>query len=331
MRGRWLLVWGIVVLAGVAAGALFLLHRPPKSAVRPQEPALPSAAPAGEISVVGKIWPQHVVPIPAPISGTLEQFFADVGQEVFRGQLIARIRNEGLESDREAAAAEVDRIRSRVGDLESSIVAARLEATRARADAARAKSAYEKAEKNHVRQQTLLRAGATPRLTFEASQRELESAKADYEALEPVARNADDRLSTMRADLDIARRQLQNKNEALEDAKADLAAGEVHCPVDGVVISRNGMEGGEVASGAQELFQIGVDLSQLEAVAEPEAPVLDRIKAGQAAFLQIEEIAGQGLPGSVREIRGAQVIVDFVSPNPAIKPGLTAQVRIKIR
>ena len=36
--------------------------------------------------------------VAAPIEGTVGAFFADVGQEVFEGQLLARITNGGLET-----------------------------------------------------------------------------------------------------------------------------------------------------------------------------------------------------------------------------------------
>jgi hypothetical protein len=34
--------------------------------------------------------------------------------------------------------------------------------------------------------------------------------------------------------------------------------------------------------------------------------------------------------GAVKAIQGEQVIVAFTNPNPAVKPGMTAQVRIKV-
>ena len=48
------------------------------------------------------------------------------------------------------------------------------------------------------------------------------------------------------------------------------------------------------------------------------------------ALIQIAEVPGRGIPGKVREVRNGQVIVEFVNPSPVIKPGLTAQVVIKL-
>jgi hypothetical protein len=35
------------------------------------------------------------------------------------------------------------------------------------------------------------------------------------------------------------------------------------------------------------------------------------------------------MPGTIKSIQGDQLLVEFTSPNPAVKPGMTAQVRIK--
>jgi multidrug resistance efflux pump len=331
MRGKWILVAGSVILLGMAAGALSLLRRAPSErAGLKQGKTRSDASPASEIVLAGKIQAQHVVLVGVQVNGTVESFLVDVGQEVYQGQLLAHIRSEGLESARETAAAEVDRIQSRITNLEGSIVAARLEASRARNDAGRAKTEFDRAEKAYQRQQVLNREGATPRLTFEKSQKEYENAKADYEALDEVSRSAEDRVAAMTKNLDAARKLLQDKNQDLEAAKADLAAAEIHAPVDGIVIGRRGAEGDEVTQQTKDLFQIAVDLSQLEAVVEPSPAILDRIKPGLPALLQIAEIPGQGIEGKVLEVRGNEVVVEFLSPTPAIKPGLTAQVRIRL-
>jgi hypothetical protein len=51
---------------------------------------------------------------------------------------------------------------------------------------------------------------------------------------------------------------------------------------------------------------------------------------GQAALVSLPEQGSDGMLGAVKAIQGAQVIVGFTSPSPAVKPGMLAQVRIKI-
>lgn len=329
VQGKWVLAAGVIILAAIGAGALSMLRMKPAA-----KPAVPAPAPAvyagPEVELTGSIRAQHVVQVPAPVEGTVGSFLANVGDEVYEGQLLAQISNTGLESELETANQDLERTKERLNTLESTRIALRLEASRARADASRARSEFDRAEKNFQRQQMLHREGATPRLTFEKAQSAFESAKTEYESREELARTAEERLASLVQAMDSARRQLEDKTRALEEAKANLASAEVRSPSDGIVVGRRGEIGQPVDLEVQDLFHIAVDLSLLEVVLEPEPPVLARIRAGQQAEIHAAEAPPGGLPGTVKEIQGTQAIVEFVSPTPALKPGLTVHVRIKL-
>ena len=109
-----------------------------------------------------------------------------------------------------------------------------------------------------------------------------------------------------------------------------LAAGEVHSPVGGIVVSRHGELGGQVDPTFKDLFQIATDLSMLEISAEAGAPVMARLKPGQNAIIRVAEMPGEGIIGKVARLEQGKVIIEFGNPSPQIKPGLTAQVTIKL-
>lgn len=333
MRGKWLLASGIVILAAVAIGALSLLRRdaaPSKPASLPSAPQEPVVFTGSEVSLRGRIQAQQVVAVPAPVEGTVEVFLADVGDEVYEGQLLAQITSAGLAADREAAASELERARSHVDSLESRLISARLEAARARADASRARAEFEIVEKAFLRQQMLFREGATPRLNYEKSEKEFKLARAEFFGLDEVARHAEDRVAEQAKEADTSRRDLAEKTEMFEEAGDRLAAGQLYSPADGLIVSRRGAAGEVVSREVVDLFVIAVNLTLLTVVVEPEPPVLARIAPDQDALIQIAEVPGRGIPGKVREVRNGQVIVEFVNPSPVIKPGLTAQVVIKL-
>ena len=261
----------------------------------------------------------------------MEFVAAEPGEDVFEDQLLARVRNTGLESARQAAAEELERAQSRVHNLESVLIAERLESSRASADAGRARLEFERAEKNALRQQMLFREGATPRLVYEKAQKEFESVKAEYEALRTLASRVEDRVSTVVRDLDAGRRVLQEKTEALEAAVADLEAGDVRSPVDGTLLACRAKAGDEVQPSMQDLFQIAIDISRLAVVVEPEPPVLALLEPGMEVEIRIAERPDEAIPGSVAEIDEDLVTIEFSSPGPDVKPGLTARVKIKLR
>jgi multidrug resistance efflux pump len=329
MRGKWLLVSGAAVLAAVAAGALLLLRQRAAPTARSVAVPSPATVVGPEISLPGTIRAQSVVPVPAPIEGTIETLLVDAGQPVYEGQSLGRIKNTGLEEARQTAAADAESAQARLSRIENEMVAARLEASRARADAVRAQSECDRTERAYLRQQMLLREGATPRLTFERAAAEFQSAKTERDTRAELARVAEDRFSNLSQSFDAAQATLKEKSAALDTALENAAAMEILSPVDGFVVARTKQPGDEVTTEVRDLFQIAVDISALEAVVEPPPPALARIHPGQQAFIQIAEFP-DAIPGRVKSIQGAQVIVEFASPNPALLPGATAQVRIKL-
>jgi HlyD family secretion protein len=329
VRGKWFALSASVTLVALVAVAIAMLSRISANKTKPAV-LTTQAPPPVEVHLSGKIRAQSVISVAPPVEGTIGAVFADVGQEVFEGQLLARITNEGLETGQQMAQKLLDNAQSRVNTLEGELVSARLEASRARADANRARSEYDRLSQVFRRQQMLLAEGATPKLTYDKSSREFEAAQAESRTLEQLATQAESRLSELVKSLDAEKRALADKSAEMENTKARAAATEVVSPAQGVVVARNGEAGQSVGPDKADFFQIATQLSQLEVVLDPDPPTMRRIRLGQAALVTLPEQNSDGMLGAVKAIQGAQVIVAFTSPTPAVKPGMLAQVRIKV-
>jgi multidrug resistance efflux pump len=268
--------------------------------------------------------------VQAPSDGTIEEYLVIVGEEVFEGQLLARIHNPALESQREVAKADADKTQERVNTMESQLLAARLEASRSRAKTARLKEDYDRTERNFQRQGMLNREGATPRLVFERAKKEFETTKLEFDAAGGRAKVAESRVAELLKEIETTKRILEQKNEALEDADLKLQATQIHAPADGIILSRKGEAGVEIKLGEEDIFRIGTDLGLLQMVVEPEPPVLARLKPGMAAMIILAENAAEPLMAEIGRVENGKVYVPFGSPDPSIRPGLTAQVRIKL-
>jgi HlyD family secretion protein len=327
MNIRALIAAGIVILLAVASGFLWMLWRPNKQPVKP--PQHPSAiANQATVSLSGKVQAQHSVNIAAPIEGRIESLDAEPGQEVSEGQVLAQIRSEALAGAEESAAAALESAGTRVSNLEAQLTSARLEASRTRATANRAADEFRRTEKMFDRQKMLLAAGATPRIVFEKAEREHSAARDEYQILEELAKAGESRVESLVREQDNAKKLLDQKLEERENAKAQLAAGEVKSPVGGIVTGRRGEVGDRVDPSMKDLFQIATDLSVLEIAADVDPHVAARLRAGQAALIHIAEMPGDALPGIVKKVEAGRAIVEFTSPTTAIKPGLTAQVTV---
>ncbi|MFN0107158.1 MAG: HlyD family secretion protein [Bryobacteraceae bacterium] len=331
MRGKWALFGGIAILAAVGAGALTVWKRQTAVPVAaPPVVAVPVSTESAEISLPGKVEAREVVGVQAPSDGTIAEYLVIVGEEVFEGQLIARISNPALQGEYEKAKEGADRSQERVNALESQMLAARLDASRGQAELARVQEDYLRTERMARRQEMLQAQGATPRLTYEKAVQEFAVAKAEYESATARAKGSEARVGALTKDIESAKKTLDEKNADLEDVEITLQATQMHAPVDGVVLDRKGEAGAEVKMGEDGIFRIGTDLGQLQVVLEPDPAVLAKLQPGQAAAVILAEYASEQLNAEISRIENGKVYVMFGSPDPGIKPGITAQVRVKL-
>ena len=329
MRGKWVLLSVAAVLAGVAGGALSLRYRRPAPAL-PVRAAGPAVLPANQVTLSGAIRPQHIAGVGAQVNGVIEAFLVDVGQDIYQGQVLARIGSQGLESSREAAARAVDHAQERVSRAEAVVAGARLEQSRADAEAQRARFAMDRAEAAFSRQQSLFGQGATPRLVYEKAQSEYDSARTEFTVMDKAARATAERVQSTLQEVASAQKILADENRRLEDSQAAFEAANVHSPVDGLLVGRNGEVGKSAQEFGDNLFQIATDTYALEVALEPQPPILKRLRQGQPALVLIPDLQTPGITGDVKEIKGAQVLVEFNSTIPAIRPGMLADVRLKL-
>jgi multidrug resistance efflux pump len=329
MRGTKLTAAAAVAIAVCAAAAGYAVFRQRAGTAPVATQAAPENQPPPEISLSGRIQARETVDVPAPIDGKIVAFHADVGADVYEGQLLAEIRSEGLESAEQHAAAELERAQSRVQELEGTIAAARLEASRAAADAMRARSELDRASRAYQRQRMLIAEGATPRQVFEKAETDYEALVTQSKDLDVVARAADERVSSLSRELDAARRVLEDKLADAEAARTRVTAGQVLSPATGTISARRGQEGEEVHPSIPDLFRIATETSHLEVILQPDPSQLPRIRAGQDALITIADVPDM-LSGKVVSVDQGKVLVEFANPSPLVKPGHSAQVRIRV-
>jgi multidrug efflux pump subunit AcrA (membrane-fusion protein) len=330
VRGKWLLIGGSVVVLALGGAAVTVLLRQKAAAPAGTAGVQAAASFSGPvISLPGRIEAVEVVAVPVPVSGRIESLPVNVGAEVAEGDLLATIRSAELESQKEVANEELSRLQNRVSTLESALIAARLEASRARESAGDARASMDGAQKALQRQELLYSKGAAAKQAVEKSQAALNAAAGSYEGRQKLVQLADGRVTELNRELEEQQKALDDKNKEHEAVAAQVVSGDVRSPVDGYVVARRGAVGEEIALEVEDLFLIAVNLTDLRAVVNAPPSLLEKVRAGQEAILQIAELP-DGVPTKVTEVRDGQVIMDFTSPNTQIKPGITVQVVIKL-
>jgi hypothetical protein len=80
-----------------------------------------------------------------------------------------------------------------------------------------------------------------------------------------------------------------------------------------------------------DLFQVAVDLHELQVIVEPDPPALKRLKPGLPALVQLLDYSADAVEAEIGVIEeDGRVKVYFTSPDPSIKPGMPAVVKIRL-
>jgi len=329
MRGKWILITGIVLLGSAAAGALVWYRRhAPAPAARQAQAELPSGT---EITLEGLIRARETVAVDAPVSGVVEEFAVAPGDEVAEGQVIGRIANDAIREEEVEARLELERAEARVRALEAEMTSLRLEESRLSAEASRARSELARLEKIYQRQSALIREGATPRLVFQRAEEDWKQALQERDRVEALLAAAQDRTKEAAAGLEGARKAVAEKQEKLETARGRVESCNIVAPVDGIVVRIRKSAGETVDEGFQGLVEIASDWTDLELAADAPPAYTKRLGPGDAALIVLAELPQGALEAQVKSVDQRQVVLSFTSPSSLVRPGMTAVARLKLR
>jgi len=80
----------------------------------------------------------------------------------------------------------------------------------------------------------------------------------------------------------------------------------------------------------KNLFEIAPNPTELMVVIEPDPKVAPRLKPGMSALVQVVEYSGDAITGELKAGEDGKLRVEFIAPDPVLKPGLNASVRIQL-
>ncbi len=329
-QGNWIYLAALLGIAALGTGAYYAFREYQKPAPQVTPSAVAPTADPATTTYPGKIRALKTLPIPAPIDGTLEEVSVADGEEVYEGQLLARITNSTLEAAKQKSAEDLESLKTKLEGFESQLVAARLESSRASADLARARAEYETASKNFERQKLLFREGAGAKKNHDNAEAAFQKVASERAQLENAVKAADSRAAALQASVEEARAKFNEATTDAEETDAEILTGDVKAPVSGLLVNHKKNAGDQVTRDIADLFEIAVDLTALEVVVEVPKALEAKLGAGQNALVQIAEAGPAPLEAKIREVKDGQAYVEFLSPSPAIKPSMTAQVRFLI-
>jgi membrane fusion protein, multidrug efflux system len=204
-----------------------------------------------------------------------------------------------------------------------------------------------------VKQGELLASVDTPEVDRQLSQ--AQATRQQVQASLGLAATSAQRWETLRSHDAVSQQELDEKQSALAQGKADLAAADAEvgrlqelerfksivAPFSGVITRRNVDVGALVDAGSEgpgkELFMLAKVDALKTYVYVPEA-YSQRIRAGQQVKVTLAELPGQTFTGTVARTsdaidtttRSMQIEVDLPNPTGALKPGAYADVELDL-
>jgi len=296
-RKRWLLVIGFLI---IALGGIAFFFRDDEQAAQYKTTKVERGEITATVSATGKVNAVVTVQVGSQVSGTIQRLFADFNSRVKKGQIVAQIDPALFE-------AQVAQARAKLANDEANVEKARVVLVDAKRSLGRME---ELLSKNLI------------------SQSEKDAAQTAY----------DSALAGLKA----AEAQVVQDQASLRLAETNLRYTTIRSPVDGIVISRNVDVGQTVAASLQAptLFTIAQDLTEMQVDSSVDEADIGKVRVGQEAEFTVDAYPENPFHGAVHDIYNQPLIVQNVvtydaiirvkNPDLKLKPGMTANITIKV-
>ncbi len=305
------------------------------------------------VTATGTLEAVTTVQVGSQVSGTISALYADYNSRVRKGEIIAQLNPTIFKAQVESARANLVAARASSADAEARKLAAQstIENQRDAVTSAAANLEALKVQRDDaldvLRQQESLAAGQV------ISQRELESARADYKSAEARYQQAVAQLGQARtleksatrsglaqaeAQVKQAAAQALQAEAALRQAEENLRNATIYSPIDGVVVSRNVDVGQTIAASFQAptLFTIANDLTHMQVIANIDQADIGVINQNNRLSFTVDAFEDKTFAGTIRQIRLSpqtvsnvvtyKVVIDVDNPEQKLMPGMTANL-----
>ena len=270
MSKTWKIVIGVAVLAILGVVLMGSIRSRDKNVAKVTTAKVDKVDLVAKVTANGKIQAQKKVDLSALVMGQVVNLAVKEGDQVKKGQLLLQIDKAQLAAG--------------VAGAEATLAAMRNDLQGARANAAQAKSEYERARHNY-----------NAKILAEA---DLQKAKSMWDASEANVSAIEERLRSTGASLTASRDSLSKTT--------------VIAPLAGIVTALPIKEGevtviGTMNNAGTQLLTIS-DMSTVEAVMMVDETSVPQVKVGQTANLNIDAYPGRTFKGTVTDVGSSPIM-----------------------
>ncbi|GAC1678374.1 MAG: efflux RND transporter periplasmic adaptor subunit [Candidatus Acidiferrum sp.] len=310
IKSKWLMVAGVVVLAGlVAAFGLTRNDQPQHFTAKVERGDVHDV-----VEATGTINAVITVQVGSQVSGTIAKLNVDFNSRVHKGDVVALIDPALFQGALLQSSADLDNAKANLAAAKANLEKAKATSVQTRAD-------YERAAE-------LSKANIM-------SQQQLDLTKANYDS-------ANAAVGAAAANVTQAEAQVSQKAAALAVAKINLNYTVIRSPIDGTVVARNVDVGQTVAASLQAptIFTIAQDLTKMLVYTKTDESDVGNIKPGKPVTFKVDAFPKETFRGVVSQVRmnattvqnvvTYDTIIEFNNPDLKLFPGMTAYVTIPV-
>ncbi len=357
VKTKWKVLILIVVLLVIAGGVIGGIQYSKKGVVTVQTGKVIRQDLTAIVTASGEIKPRNYINIGANTMGPARIVGINVveGQDVKKGQLLARLESVQPEAQVAAQRAQLSSAEADVAAAEASLRAADENLRTVQASAERAAAELERARISFDRARQL----SEERLI---AQQEFDQRKADFDAFSAALREAEARKMQAQAQraqvasqLAAAEKRVALANANLTQASDQLQRTFATAPIDGVVTNLPVRVGETVVPGIQNspasLIMTIADMSLITAEVKVDETDIVNVELGQTAGISIDAMPDKTFEGRVIEIgntailrstglaasqsavssqeaKDFKVVIALENPPAEIRPGLSCTAKI---
>ena len=312
MKRKWKVIIGIVIVLAIAGGVFASVKMNSRGVVSVQTGKAGKQDLTSLVTASGEIKPRNYYNIGANVMGRITELAVREGDRVHRGQVLARLESVQAEADVQAQNASLNSAMAESNASEAAVKAMDENLKTAQASIDRAKAELERARLDFERGGKLFQDKLIARQEFDTR-------KASYDALAAGVREAEARLSQMRAQREQTAAQLSASQRRISQVRATLSRFQdvlqkhlATSPIDGLVTNLPVRAGETVVPGVQNsaasLIMTIADMSLITAEVKVDETDIVNVKLDQAADVTIDAIPGKTFKGRVIEIGNTAIL-----------------------
>jgi HlyD family secretion protein len=355
VKPTWKILIGILVLLLIAAGVVASVRYNRRGVVTVQTGKVVREDLTSIVTASGEIKPRNYINLGAEFAGQLTEIMVKEGDNVRKGQLVARIDETQSEADVQAQKAALSSAEADASASEAGYKAGDDNITALQATLEHAKADLERYDEDFKRGQELFKQGLIAKQDFEQR-------KAAFQGQQAAVAEAESRIVQARAQLAQLKAQLAGSQRKIAQNEANLnryndilKKHNVIAPIDGLVTYLPVRMGETVVPGVQNSAASTImtiaDMSIITAEVKVDESDIVNIKLGQPAEIAVDAIPNKTFTGHVIEIgntailrstglaaststtssqeaKDFKVVVAMDNPPDEIRPGLSSTTKI---